>query len=395
MKSTMLLTVLSLLVVAGTQAKNVGTLPELPDITSASLPRKQWQTQDGQGRASFGYSYPGQAAATIRDPEGNMAGSWSYVDLDGNLVRATYTADERGFLVSSTNEGRVAPNVLSDLSKVSTAPIVGACNVVRSDIKTPQAKLSSSRFARMVGSKEASPNEYPFMVALVELEGNDLENPVYDLACGGSLISPTKILTAAHCVTQDDSAKPIDAWRFQVRLGIHKQTMAENDAEQTRNVLKIKIHPDYDDKSLDNDIAVLTLDSPVKYTKKVAPVCLVPKCFDSNELSVFVMGWGNTETGGSNSDVLRHAFMQVVDNKQCKIDLEDNKLSNNVLCAYSEGQDACQNDSGGPAVIELLDDAKCRFMQVGVVSYGDECAKGTPGVYAKVSSFLPWIEEHI
>jgi thiamine monophosphate kinase len=54
------------------------------------------------------------------------------------------------------------------------------------------------------------------------------------------------------------------------------------------------------------------------------------------------MGWGNTETGGSNSDVLRHAFMQVVDNKQCKIDLEDNKLSNNVLCAYSEGQDACQ-----------------------------------------------------
>jgi hypothetical protein len=45
-----------------------------------------WHTQDGQGEASFGYSYPGQASATIRDSEGNMAGSWSYVDADGNLV---------------------------------------------------------------------------------------------------------------------------------------------------------------------------------------------------------------------------------------------------------------------------------------------------------------------
>jgi hypothetical protein len=154
----MLLTVLSLMVVAGTEAKNVGTLPELPDITSASLPRKQWQTQDGQGRASFGYSYPSQAAATIRDSEGNMAGSWSYVDLGGNLVRATYTAGrEQGFLVSSINEGRVAPNVLSDLSKVGTTPKVGACNNVgRSDLTT-QTAVPSSQFRYFQEMKEWKP----------------------------------------------------------------------------------------------------------------------------------------------------------------------------------------------------------------------------------------------
>jgi hypothetical protein len=153
----MLLAVLSLLAVAGIQAKNIGTLRALPDIGSASPPRNQWYTLDEQRRANFGYAYPGQAASNIRDSEGNMAGSWSYVDADGNLVRASYTADKRGFLVSSTNEGRVAPNVLSDLSKVGTTPKVGACNNVgRSDLTT-QTAVPSSQFRYFQEMKEWKP----------------------------------------------------------------------------------------------------------------------------------------------------------------------------------------------------------------------------------------------
>jgi hypothetical protein len=162
----MLLAVLSLLAVAGIQAKNIGTLRALPDIGSVSPPRNQWYTLDEQRRANFGYAYPGQAASNIRDADGNMAGSWSYVDADGNLIRATYTAwREQGFLVSSTNEGpAVAPKApTSDTVKVATTPTIGDCNVARSDVRTPQARLSSK--FRMVGSDEASPNEYPFMVS--------------------------------------------------------------------------------------------------------------------------------------------------------------------------------------------------------------------------------------
>ena len=83
-------------------AKNIGYYPgALPDISLPSLPTQQWNTQDEIGQASFGYSYSGQAATNVRDADGNMAGSWAYVDPAGKLINVSYTADQRGFRVSS------------------------------------------------------------------------------------------------------------------------------------------------------------------------------------------------------------------------------------------------------------------------------------------------------
>ncbi|XP_046643395.1 cuticle protein 7-like [Daphnia pulicaria] len=155
----MLLVVLSMLAVASIRAKNIGTLRELPDITSSALPQKQWYTQDGQGQANFGYAYPGQAASNIRDADGNMAGSWSYVDADGNLIRATYTAGrEQGFLVSSTNEGPAVAAIAPASDPVKVAPIISDCNAVG------RSTHQDSKF-RMVGSEETNQNQYPFMVS--------------------------------------------------------------------------------------------------------------------------------------------------------------------------------------------------------------------------------------
>jgi hypothetical protein len=92
---------LILLAVACTRARNVDYPASLPDISSPSLPSRQWNTKDEIGQASFGYSYPGQAASNVLDSAGNMAGSWAYVNPEGKVVNVSYTADKRGFRVSS------------------------------------------------------------------------------------------------------------------------------------------------------------------------------------------------------------------------------------------------------------------------------------------------------
>ena len=163
-------------------AKNIGYIPKLPDITSQSLPLKQWYAQDEAGRANFGYSYPGQAAANVRNSDGNMAGSWAYVNPEGTLVHVSYTADQRGFLVSSTNESPVKPLVDAQSTvitgrKVSNRPMIAdesrcdcgcADDEARSDHKTEKVtkKVIPQPNFKMVGSKEAPKNRYPFMVTI-------------------------------------------------------------------------------------------------------------------------------------------------------------------------------------------------------------------------------------
>ncbi len=133
----------------------------------------------------------------------------------------------------------------------------------------------------------------------------------------------------------------------------------------------------------------------MEYTDNISPVCLVPKCFEDDEnQEVIAMGWGNTKYKGDNSDYLRHAYLSTVPFAKCQRKWDGEVDEDMMLCAYKKGQDTCQvssrdesgnnfimihyfvclksqNDSGGPLVMEFQDDAECRFMQVGIVSFGD------------------------
>ncbi|XP_046643309.1 chymotrypsin-1-like [Daphnia pulicaria] len=401
MKSSSLICVLALVAAAS-------AAPQYPILYPVGSPLSPVQpcSQDEFGRLiPGGFVYPGQ---------GNMQiGSWPwglmnpmpfyptdprFIVLPGPGIPITSDNSEIKPISPTVPIPGITPAESKPREWLSSTPTVASRSRCLADYRSqkPEAPRSANVIGYMVASDIATPHQYPFMVSLVEL--ND-KSRRFELACGASLISPTKILTAAHCVT-DNYANLLPASQFQVKLGVHFLNKTTDDAQLSKNVKKIKIHEEYgfdDDGNPHNDIAILTLSSPVEYTDTISPICLVPNCLnDESGQAVIAMGWGDTTDGGKDSDYLRHAELSTVSDAKCRRGHGRFFDGEHMFCAFKEGQDTCQNDSGGPLVIEnkSRDDKSCRFMQVGIVSFGKGCARGVPGVYVRVKNYLPWIENN-
>ncbi|XP_054157647.1 ovochymase-2-like [Oppia nitens] len=228
------------------------------------------------------------------------------------------------------------------------------------------------RFKRIVGGSEVNPaHRYPWMVSIGSSRGSPF--------CGGALINNLYVLTAAHCVV-DENPESIG-----VRIGQHS-------LQEPTPILKIsaiKLHDDYDSVSQKNDIAVLRLQNPIQYNENIEPVCIPPSDLDDPD-GLWVSGWGRTDEGGRTSDRLNEVTLPQYSLAKC-----ENKyaglVSDKQLCAGGiKGQDACQGDSGGP----LQSKINGKVNIVGIISWGIGCARENyPGVYTRVSAYLKWIED--
>ncbi|KAM8953169.1 vitamin K-dependent protein C [Pelodytes ibericus] len=235
--------------------------------------------------------------------------------------------------------------------------------------------------ARLTGAKQGRKGDSPWQALLLREK---------KFQCGGVLIHPFWVLTAAHCM--ESSGK------YYIRIGEYDRRKIE-DTERQVQVTKIIIHPEYQSDHVDNDIALLRLAEPAIFSKYVLPICLPSFALAERNLTVdgtetVVTGWGNQdETFRNRSSILSYIQIPLVSRNECA-EVMHHELSGNMLCAglLGDKQDACRGDSGGPMVTKFGGS----WFLVGLVSWGEGCGReDNYGVYTKVSRYLEWINQEM
>ncbi|XP_017837498.1 phenoloxidase-activating factor 2 [Drosophila busckii] len=243
-------------------------------------------------------------------------------------------------------------------------------------------------------NQEAEFGEFPWMVAILREES---QLNLYE--CGGALIAPDVILTAAHCVHNKDAKFLI------VRAGEwDTQTKDEIIPHEDRYVKEIVYHEQYNKGTLYNDVALLFLETPFTLQENIQPVCLpnVGEIFDYDRC--YATGWGKNKFGkdGEYQVILKKIDLPVVPNAKCQTDLRQTRLgkhfnlNESFMCAGGEkDKDTCKGDGGSPLVCPIKGFPN-RFKSAGIVAWGIGCGEeNIPGVYANVAHLRPWIDQKL
>src|SRR5215212_5533903 len=248
----------------------------------------------------------------------------------------------------------------------------------RSDAPTFQHELSGAANRgefepKIVGGTQVPNGKYPFM-AYLEIVGADGRTG----QCGGSLIDPDSVLTAAHCL--------VNARGVNLAVG---RTMLSQNQGQIRFATTAKIHPRYNPKSSNAyDAAVLKLNRAVTGIKPIKPATASQDALETPERLLTVAGWGTTSEGGNTSVRMHEVSVPVVSDSTARQAYSRLPVPSAqyfpslMVAAGAKGKDSCQGDSGGP-----LFNPGPTSTQVGIVSVGLGCARaGFPGVYTEANN---------
>ncbi|XP_051703259.2 chymotrypsinogen A isoform X1 [Oryctolagus cuniculus] len=227
--------------------------------------------------------------------------------------------------------------------------------------------------ARIVNGENAVPGSWPWQVSLQDKTGFHF--------CGGSLISENWVVTAAHCGVS--TSHLVVAGEF--------DRGSSQEKVQVLKIAKVFKNPKYNAATINNDITLLKLASSARFSTTVSAVCL-PSASDNFPAGTLcaTTGWGLTKhTNANTPNKLQQATLPLLSNTQCR-KYWGTQITDLMVCAGASGVSSCMGDSGGPLVCQK----NGAWTLVGIVSWGsDTCSTSSPGVYARVTKLVSWVQE--
>ncbi|MGW0702848.1 S1 family peptidase [Streptomyces sp. NPDC002867] len=264
--------------------------------------------------------------------------------------------------------------------------LAGVPALIAAAVLAPLAMPSPAAADRVVvGGFEVKAEESPWVVAL---SSRDRFGPTRaGQFCGGVVVAPTKVMTAAHCLSRAVLGKDVSAVR-DLRV-IAGRSALDGQGGREIAVRSSQVSSAYDPATNTADMAVLTLSEALPGTN-VLPVAKAGEDVYAPGTEATVYGWGDTTGGGGYAPTLRAARVSVLPDATCERAypgrLGSRYMKTTMLCAGAPqgGRDACQGDSGGPLI--------ARGRLIGLVSWGSGCGRPeAPGVYTRVSTVAPLI----
>uniref|UniRef100_A0A224YET7 Serine protease like protein n=1 Tax=Rhipicephalus zambeziensis TaxID=60191 RepID=A0A224YET7_9ACAR len=207
--------------------------------------------------------------------------------------------------------------------------------------------------------------------------------------CAGSIITSNVVLTAAHCVQDDNGVRAISVNVFFNKTEFHSGYAVKAEI--------MKVYPKFGKTNYRfYDIALLKLAVDLEFNKIMGPVCIPERDFDVTKQPLMVAGWGATSTA-RHSKIIRYAYVHAITNKACQREIGGSatpiakrlKRPYPMICTKGTNATPCEGDSGGPMTLK---DERGRSTIVGIVSYGVICDPSFISKYTRVAYYTRWIK---